>query len=112
MRYSVIVALLLIGQILTGCKSGIPVFREKIGYEDSILDPVPPYMTGSPKGNDSYSIGWRDGCHTYASVVGTGVLRLKSHRIDGHKLTSDTQYKRGFMDAALHCTLYIDWDTH
>ena len=70
------------------------------------------YFDHTPKGNDSYDVGFMDGCQTATSAMGSGLARIRGPKIDGNKLSSDPWYLRGFQDAATYCTLTLDWETH
>jgi hypothetical protein len=73
-----------------------------------------------------YSDGFNDGCSTFYSIVGVGVARLHSVKVDGWKLTNKNPktgqsphpdlgsepglYATGFGDGMEHCTYNIDWN--
>ena len=66
----------------------------------------------TPRGNSSYDDGWRDGCQTATSAIGTGFFRLRGPKIDAQRLSTDQWYLRGYQDSTNYCTLTIDWETH
>jgi len=70
------------------------------------------YFDHTPSGNDSYSQGFKDGCQTATSAIGSGLARIKGPKIDGYRLSSDPWYLRGFQDASTYCTFNLDWETH
>lgn len=92
----------------TGVK-GVPV---TLGQKDAGFIPRRGYIRGLPDGDDSYSVGFRDGCQTMLGVVGTGTLRLLPERIDAERLSKDPMYLRGWHDGDGYCNDRIDWEGH
>ncbi len=66
----------------------------------------------TPGGDESYDIGFKDGCQTATSAIGEGLYRLRGPKIDAEKLSHDQWYLRGFQDASTYCTFNLDWETH
>jgi len=75
---------------------------------DSIFSLGPPFMRHLPDGNDSFSIGFRDGCNTYMGIIGTGPLQLKTYQVDNMRALEDDQYNKGFNNGRNYCTYYLD----
>lgn len=70
------------------------------------------YVRGLPTGDDSYSVGFRNGCQTAFGLVGAGVMRLLPEKIDADKLVNDKMYLRGWHDGLGHCNERLDWEGH
>jgi len=98
--------------ILSSCNLGIFKQTIKVDGKQSIANQTPFLMRNLPKGDDSYSQGFRKGCVVFSSIVGGGILRVNNLNLDGYRLARDKLYTRGFMDAASYCTFFLDWDTH
>ncbi len=62
--------------------------------------------------NDSYSRGYKDGCQTMNSAVGTGLARTRGPSIKSDELINDAWYLRGYGDATTACTFVLDWELH
>lgn len=112
-RLNVFILLTLVG-LTTGCsKDRIWILKEKIGNDDNVwLDPSPAFLRNLPRGDDSYSQGFRDGCKTTVGIVGPGFQRTAAPIIDGYRMVEDKIYTRGYLDASDQCAYHIDWDTH
>ena len=98
--------------IVSGCAKKMGALKSGFQPEHTIADPVAPFMRNLPKGNDSYSVGFRDGCETFLGAVGAGMMRTLPTHVDGWKMTEDQLYARGWSDGGTYCTFYLDWDTH
>jgi hypothetical protein len=112
MRTIALCVALLSPLFLSGCAKKLWAIKEGLQPQHSIADPLPVFMRNLPKGNDSYSVGFRDGCETFLSIVGPGPMRMLQSKVDGWKMTQDKLYSRGWSDGGTHCTFYLDWDTH
>ncbi len=91
----------------TGVKA-VPVTMERT----TSLVPRRAYIRGLPTGDDSYSVGFRDGCQTILGITGSGTLRLLSERIDAERMVSDSMYVRGWHDGDGYCNDRLDWEGH
>lgn len=101
--------------LLTSCNPlelSVPVMRQRNLQGDSMMNPRPMLMRNLPSGDDSYSEGFRAGCHTMIGVVGQGILRINKVDVDGYRMVEDKVYTRGWSDGSTYCTFSLDWDTH
>ena len=98
--------------LLSSCSGNIPVFRDPNLPTDTILTPRPMLIRNLPKGDDSYSEGFRDGCNTMFGIVGTGYLRTLKINVNGYRMVEDKVYTRGWSDGATYCTFSLSYETH
>lgn len=71
----------------------------------SMWTPKPLMLTrGIPQGNDSYSIGFRDGCNTMLGVVGSAMLRMHGSDYDVNRGIEDKDYYLGVRMGQAYCT--------
>ena len=70
--------------------------------------PAPELLRDIPDGQDSFSIGWRDGCNTYLGFTGSGLLQMRSFTYDINRSLKDKQYTSGFREGANLCMYYTD----
>ncbi len=80
---------------------------ESLGYKRM-------FLYGVPKGNDSFSQGWRDGCDTSLAIVGEGSLRLIKEKINqqtAKRMRSDELYDKGFTTGSGYCTNFLDYNS-
>lgn len=111
--------LLLILGAVSGCMpnlsmrnfTGVKAVPVTMG-QDGVFTSRRAYIRGLPTGNDSYSVGFRDGCQTILGIVGAGTLRLLPERIDAERMVHDKMYLRGWHDGDGHCNDRIDWEGH
>ncbi len=68
------------------------------------FSPKPMYMRGLPEGDDSYSVGFRDGCDTYLGIQGVGLMQFKTFKQDTLRTINDQYYAQGYEDGRNHCT--------
>ncbi len=66
-------------------------------------------FANTPSGDDPYSVGWRDGCDSIVSVVGSGLYQTITPKFESEKLTGDPWYLRGYRDGTSWCTFRLDW---
>lgn len=102
MKYFVLLVLFV---FLTGC-GGLDPRTALIplpGAEET-MGPTNMFLRNLPQGNDSYSVGFRDGCNTYMAYQGTGVLQFKEFRQDNARMIEDQMYAMGYEDGRNHCT--------
>lgn len=66
-------------------------------------------FANTPSGDDPYSVGWRDGCDSIVSVVGSGTYQMITPKFPTEKLTNDPWYLRGYRDGTSWCTFRLDW---
>lgn len=86
------------------------------GCMDQLIDsngfgsysPTPVLMRNVPQGNDSFSVGWRDGCNTYLGFTGSGLIETRSFTFDINRSLSDKQYAAGFREGASMCMYFTD----
>jgi len=62
--------------------------------------------------DQSYEKGFQAGCQTFASVMGSGLARIRGHNVDAEELSANPWYLRGYQDASTYCTLTLDWEVH
>lgn len=72
--------------------------------------PAPLFLRGIPQGDDSYSLGFRDGCNTMMGVIGSGMLRMHEFSQDINRSIEDKDYYLGYRLGQNYCTYYIDND--
>lgn len=86
------------------------------GCMESLIDskgfgtfsPTPALLRNVPQGNDSFSVGWRDGCSTYLGFTGSGLIEAREFAFDINRSLSDKQYAAGFREGASLCMYYTD----
>lgn len=66
----------------------------------------------TPDPNDSYTMGFKQGCDDALGTFGEGFYRTIPLKFDGNKLTNDRWFLRGFTDGTSHCIFRIDWEVH
>jgi hypothetical protein len=76
--------------------------------------PAPKYDAQTMyEGKDqSYEEGFQAGCQTFASIIGTGLARMRDSTVDADKLNENPWYLRGYQDASAFCTHSLDWEIH
>ncbi|NDF12554.1 MAG: hypothetical protein EB060_07075 [Proteobacteria bacterium] len=74
------------------------------------FSPHPFQMRNIPSGDDSYSVGWRDGCQTFTGAVGEGLLRTQPFSYDINRALEDSDYYKGWRAGMTYCTYYTDYD--
>lgn len=111
-----ILSLVIACLLLSGCYESLPdnttfqeVFEKKRIKPRSMRKDM---YGGFPMGDDSYSVGFRDGCDTFSGVMGGAMMRLLPTKIDADRLSKDRWYVRGFQDGSTFCTFRIDWEVH
>ncbi len=67
-----------------------------------------PMFLSMPEGDDSYSIGFRDGCNTMIGAIGSGFLRGHEVAYDPNRGLQDAEYYRGYAFGRSHCTYFQD----
>lgn len=74
------------------------------------LTPTPFFMGKLPDGDDNYSQGFRDGCNTALSTVGTGMLSATydDNYYDYEKSLNNNDYYKGRTIGFNYCTYYQD----
>ncbi len=72
------------------------------------MAPVPMGMRNVPDGQDSFSVGWRDGCNTYLGFTGSGLVQMRGFSYDINRSLQDRMYATGFREGASLCMYYSD----
>lgn len=77
-----------------------------------MMTPAPYRLEGIPQGDDSYSQGFRDGCNTAMSVIGSGMLNsmYEDSYIDANRVVEDENYNQGKTLGFNYCTYHLDVD--
>ena len=70
--------------------------------------PMPQLLRNIPDGQDSFSVGWRDGCNTYLGFSGSGFVQMRGFTYDINRSLKDKQYTSGFREGANLCMYYTD----
>lgn len=107
--------------ITSGCIFGnVPNGWDSMILPPGVANTFPDYDESNP-----YQKGFIDGCKTFTSIVGQGIMRTIPIHIDGWKLTNKNPltgqyphpeiiegetYRVGFNDGMEHCTYTIDWN--
>ena len=70
---------------------------------------VRPAFLKLPQGDDSYSVGFRDGCDSSLGIVGGGtVASTNDFSMDANRGIEDRDYYEGYQMGANYCTYYLD----
>ncbi len=72
-----------------------------------LFTPKPFFMAGLPQGDDSYSIGMRDGCNTAVGTIGSSMLRNHELSLDVNRGIEDRQYYLGYNTGWNFCTFHL-----
>lgn len=94
-----------LAMVLSGCVESLEITDPK-GF--SSYTPTPMLMRDIPEGQDSFSIGWREGCNTYLGFTGSGFLQMRSYTYDVNRSLTDKMYAAGFREGASYCMYYTD----
>lgn len=73
-----------------------------------------PLLYGVPEGDDSFSVGWRDGCNTSLAIAGEGALRLIKEKIDAdnsYRFNKDQRYDKGYTTGSGYCANFLDYNS-
>jgi hypothetical protein len=94
-----------------GTNTGAGWFMDE-GGRLGTLTPKPLFLGELPQGDDDYSKGFRDGCNSAISVVGTGLQSMFYEDIyyDFDKIVDSPDYYKGKTIGFDYCTYYIDVD--
>ena len=101
-KYVPYVCVVLLLGVLTGCADTYQNYGRH-----SMWTPKPLFLT-MPEGDDSYSIGFRDGCNTMIGAIGSAMLRNHNVAYDPNRGLQDNEYYRGYAIGRSHCTYFID----
>ncbi len=74
----------------------------------STWTPRPYQMRNIPQGDDSYSLGFRDGCNTGIGLVGSAMLQNHDFSYDAARALEDKDYAQGFRAGQGYCVGYVD----
>lgn len=67
------------------------------------------FLRNLPQGDDSYSVGFRQGCYNFIGQVGFGMSRLyETLPSNDPSLLNDQLYKQGYMHGDRHCVVYAN----
>lgn len=61
-----------------------------------------------PQGDDSYSIGFRDGCYNFIGQNGFGLQRMYDKPIREDVEMTDEMYFSGYRDGDRYCGVYVN----
>ncbi len=73
---------------------------------------TPMFMGDLPAGNDSYSLGFRQGCSSALSIIGVGGVSTFQNEIslDTNRKSEDPLYHKGWNSGNNYCSYYTDVD--
>lgn len=74
------------------------------------ITPDPMLMRGLPKGNDSFSLGFRDGCYNFIGNSGYGMHRLYDAP-PSPDMINDNLYQTGYNHGDRYCSVYVMKET-
>ena len=94
--------------ILSGCAIMPDVSQITSPREFGYSSPMPQFLRNIPEGQDSFSVGWRDGCNTYLGFTGSGFVQMRGFTYDINRSLKDKQYTSGFREGANLCMYYTD----
>jgi len=96
---------------LAGWNKGKTNFIDEDGRLGAFT-PKPLLMGELPQGDDDYSQGFRDGCNTAISILGTGFQSTMFEDIyyDFDKILESSDYFKGKTIGFDYCTYFIDVD--
>lgn len=72
-----------------------------------LLTPRPMFLSNLPKGDDSFSIGFREGCYNFIGQNGYGMMRFFS-RPENPDYEEDKLYKDGYRNGDRYCSVYVN----
>lgn len=72
------------------------------------FSPTPMLLRDIPQGQDSFSVGWRDGCNSYLGFTGSGLMQFRGYTYDINRSLTDKMYAAGFREGASLCMYYTD----
>lgn len=91
--------------ILSGCFQDL----DAIG-NPGFLTPEPIFLRNLPKGSDSFSQGFRDGCYNFVGQAGYGISRMFDKTPDPKFLKTDNLYWDGYNNGDRYCSVYVNKD--
>ncbi|MCD6034892.1 MAG: hypothetical protein K0R63_633 [Rickettsiales bacterium] len=71
-----------------------------------MFTPMPTWMRNLPKGDDSFSKGFRDGCYHFMGQNGQGMLRLYDSS-PNPLAVYDRLYQQGYDNGDRYCSAYV-----
>jgi hypothetical protein len=94
-----------VGGILNQSRDDLPGMKFGSG-----ASPRPFQMRNLPGGEDSYSVGFRDGCETTTGIAGVGLNRTHELAYDIDRGLKDREYYAGYRAGHVYCLFYTDYD--
>lgn len=74
----------------------------------SVFAPKPIFLRNLPQGNDSYSVGFRQGCYNMIGQTGQGMMRMYDSPYDAVDYLNDDLYNQGYKHGDRHCGTYVN----
>jgi hypothetical protein len=75
-----------------------------------IFTPHPLFLSNLPRGNDSFSKGFRQGCYNFIGQTGYGMMRMFDAPIDPNMEATDYLYWDGYSNGDRYCSVYVNKD--
>ena len=73
-----------------------------------LFTPRPMFLSGLPRGDDSYSTGFREGCYNFIGQTGYGAMRMFDKPVSQDVDASDRFYWDGYRSGDRYCSVYVN----
>jgi hypothetical protein len=97
--------LLIPALVLGGC------FQDVSGNAKAgIFTPNPPFLKNLPQGDDSFSLGFREGCYNAIGQEGYGMMRMFDKPVNYDMASTEKLYVDGYRHGDRYCSAYVNKD--
>jgi hypothetical protein len=72
------------------------------------LTPRPMFLSNLPRGDDSFSIGFREGCYNFIGQTGYGIMRMFDKPENAEIHQGDKLYLEGYRNGDRYCSVYVN----
>ena len=90
---------------LSGCFQDI-----SSAAQPGLFTPRPMFLSNLPKGTDSFSVGFRQGCYNFIGQNGYGLMRMFDSPVDPNVDHNDNLYWEGYRHGDRYCGVYVNKD--
>lgn len=95
--------LVLVTVVLSGCFQNLDA-----NANPGFLTPRPMFLSNLPKGDDSFSIGFREGCYNFIGQNGYGMMRFFDRPENPDFGENDKLYLDGYRSGDRYCSVYVN----
>lgn len=88
---------------LSGCFQDVDALSNP-----GLFTPRPIFLSGLPRGDDSFSIGFRAGCYNFIGQTGSGLMRMFDKPADPDVPADDALYWDGYRNGDRYCSVYVN----